>query len=131
MFKQNFYDTIDFLWDNYGFSVTFDTSNNSYIQFVGPSVQGAHNPSFISVEVNSVPIALTQKITVSDLVKAEGQYWSDIIANNSDKIKADGYYVLRISDGAKLQRNMYGDVWQDVDPHDYYYSMDTYKFEGD
>ena len=134
VFKQNFFSTIDNLWSNYGFSVTFDTSNNSYIQFVGPSTQEFHNPSFISVEVNSVPIALTKIITVADLVKEDGQRWSDIIANNSDKIKADddyGEYVVRISDNAKLQRNMYGDVWQDVTTYDNYQSMDTYKFEGD
>ena len=111
VFKQNFYDTIDFLWSNYGFSVTFDTSNNSYIQFVGPSTQEFHNPSFISVEVNSVPIALTKIITVADLVKEDGQSWSVIIANNPGKIKEESYYVVRVSDNAKLQRNMYGDVW--------------------
>ena len=131
VFKQNFFDTIDNLWSSHGFSATFDTSNNSYKQFVGPSVQELHNPSFISVEVNSVPIALTQKITVSDLVKENGQSWSDIITNNSDKIKADGYYVVRKSDNAKLQRNMFGDVWQDVYTNENYQSMDTYKFEGD
>ena len=134
VFKQNVYDAIDDQWSNYGFSVTFDTSNNSYIQFVGKFAQEFHNPSFISVEVNSVPIALTKIITVADLVKEDGQRWSDIIANNSDKIKADddyGEYVVRISDNAKLQRNMYGDVWQDVTTYDGYQSMDTYKFEGD
>ena len=131
VFKQNLYDTIDDQWSKYGFSVTFDTSNNSYIQFVGPSAQEYHNPSFISVEVNSVPIALTKIITVADLVKEDGQSWSDIIANNSDKIKEEDYYVVRISDNAKLQRNMWGDVWQDVETHHNYSSMDTYKFEGD
>ena len=90
------------------------------------------------MEVNSVPIALTeiiiQKITVADLVKEDGDYWSDIIDKNSDKIKVDddyGYYVVRKSDGAKLQRNMYGDVWQDVETYQEYRSDDTYKFEGD
>lgn len=131
VFKQNFFDTIDNQWSNYGFSATFDTSNNSYKQFVGPWVQEPHNPSFISVEVNSVPIALTKIITVADLVKEDGDSWSDIITNNSDKIKADGYYVVRISDNAKLKRNMWGDDWQDVTTFDGYYSMDTYKFEGD
>lgn len=133
VFKQNFFDTIDDNWSSHGFSATFDTSNNSYKQFVGPSVQGNHNPSFISVEVNSVPIALTKIITVADLVKEDGDSWSDIIDKNSDKIKADdyGYYVVRISDNAKLQRNMWGDDWQDVSIYDDYHSMDTYKFEGD
>ena len=131
VFKQNFFDTIDDQWSNYGFSATFDTSNNSYKQFVGPWVQELHNPSFISVEVNSVPIALTQIITVSDLVKENGDSWSDIIDKNSDKIKADGDYVVRISDNARLQHNMWGDVWEDVNTDDNYQSMDTYKFEGD
>ena len=132
VFKQNFYATIENLWSIWGFSVTFDTSNNTYIQWVGGS--NHFNPSFISVEVNSVPIALTKIISVADLVKEDGQRWSDIIANNSDKIKADddyGEYVVRISDNAKLQRNMYGDVWQDVMSMENYQSMDTYKFEGD
>ena len=130
VFKQNAYDTIDDLWSKYGFSVTFDTSNNTYSNWVGPLAQEFHNPSFISVEVNSVPIALTQKITVSDLVKAEGQFWSEIINNNSDKIQADGDNVVRVSDGAKLQRDNWG-FWQDVTTYDDYQSMWTYKFEGD
>lgn len=44
---------------------------------------------------------------------------------------AEGGYVVRISDNAKLQHNMYGDVWQDVNTLDDYHSEDTYKFEGD
>ena len=132
VFKQNAYDTIDDLWSKYGFSVTFDTSNNTYSNWVGPLAQEFHNPSFISVEVNSVPIALTQKITVSDLVKAEGQFWSEIINNNSDKIQADGDNVVRVSDGAKLQRDMFGGGdWQYVRTTDDYQTMWTYKFEGD
>lgn len=86
------------------------------------------------MEVNSVPIALTKIITVLDLVKEDGQFWFAIIANNSEKIKADddyGEYVVRISDGAKLQRSMWGDDWQDVRTSDDYQSMFTYKFEGD
>ena len=135
VFKQNFYSDIDQLWDDYGFSVTF-YSDNSYSQWIPDTEYGSknHNPSFISVEVNSVPIALTKKISVADLVKEEGQHWSDIITNNSDKIKVDdvyGYYVVRISDGAKLQRNMGGDMWQDVETYDDYQTMWTYKFEGD
>ncbi len=130
VFKQNLYNPIDEQWSNYGFSATFDTSNNSYIQFVGPWTDSS-NPSFISVEVNSVPIALTKIITVADLVKEDGDFWSDIIDKNSDKIKTDGYYVMRKSDNAKLQHNMWGDDWQDVSIYDDYHSMDTYKFEGD
>ena len=132
VFKQNFFDTIDNQWSNYGFSATFDTSNNSYVQFAGPWVQDLHNPSFISVEVNSVPIALTKKITVSDLVKEEHQSWYDIIANNSDKIMEEyGCYVVRISDNAKLQFNTYGDEWVYVMPMEDYQPGVTYKFEGD
>lgn len=131
VFKQNVYETIDDLWSNYGFSATFDTSNNSYKQFVGPMAQEYHNPSFISVEVNSVPIALTQIITVADLVKEQGQLWSTIIANNSDKIKADGNYVVRISDNAKLLYKAFGDYWQWVYTSDNYQPDVNYKFEGD
>lgn len=134
VFKQNFFGTIDDQWSNYGFSATFDTSNNSYKQFVGPWVQELHNPSFISVEVNSVPIALTKIITVADLVKENDQSWLDIINNNSDKIKADGDYVVRISDNAKLQRDQSGGMcgdWQDVMYYEEYQSEGTYKFEGD
>ena len=131
VFKQNFFSTIDQLWSNYGFSVTFYTSNNTYSNWVGPYTQEFHNPSFISVEVNSVPIALTQKITVSDLVKEQGQSWSDIIANNPDKIKEEGGNVVRISDNAKLQYNLWGDDWMDVIIYDSYQTTGTYKFEGD
>ena len=132
VFKQNFFNPIDNNWSNYGFSVTF-YSDNSYSQWIPDTEYGSknYNPSFISVEVNSVPIALTQKITVSDLVKEERQYWSVIITNNSDKIKADDDYVVRISDNAKLQRNMGGDNWQDVRTFDDYQTNWTYKFEGD
>ncbi len=129
VFKQNFFSTIDNLWSTWGFSVTFDTSNNTYSNWFGGS--NYYNPSFISVEVNSVPIALTQKITVSDLVKEQGQSWSVIIDNNSDKIKEEGGYVVRKSDSAKLQYSMYGDTWQDVYTMDDYQTMGTYKFEGD
>ena len=131
VFKQNVYETIDDQWSNYGFSVTFDTSKNTYSQWVGQYAQVFHNPSFISVEVNSVPIALTQIITVADLVKEAGQSWSDIITNNSDKIKADGDYVVRISDNAKLLYNAFGDYWQWVYTDDKYQPYVTYKFEGD
>ena len=136
VFKQNYFDTIDFQWSSRGFSVTFDTSNDTYIQWVGSWVQAQYNPSFISVEVNGKAIALTQiiiqKITVADLVKVDGQDWSEIINNNSDKIKEDDYgYVVRISDGAKLQRNIMDDMWEYVMSFESYRSDDTYKFEGD
>ena len=129
VFKQNVYETIDDLWSNLGFSATFDTSKNTYSNWVGGS--NYHNPSFISVEVNSVPIALTQIITVADLVKEEGQYWSVIITNNSGKIEADGDYVVRVSDNATLLYNAFGDYWQQVRTDDHYLSSGSYKFEGD
>lgn len=130
VFKQNFWDTIDDRWSMFGFSVTFDTSNNTYSNWVGGS--NYHNPYFISVEVNSVPIALTQKITVSDLVKEQGQYWSEIISNNPGKIQADGDNVVRISDNAKLQQyNSWGDMWDYVMSFESYQPGNTYKFEGD
>ena len=129
VFKQNFFDPIDDQWSIWGFSVTFDTSNNTYSNWVGGS--NYFNPSFISVEVNSVPIALTQIITVADLVKEQDQSWSDIIDNNPGKIQADGYYVVRVSDGAKLQYNPWGDIWQDVYTDEKYQTTGTYKFEGD
>lgn len=128
VFKQNFWDTIDDRWSMFGFSVTFDTSNMTYINWVGGS--NSHNPYFISVEVNGKAIALTQIITVADLVKADGQSWSVIIANNPGKIKEEGGYVVRESDNAKLQHDNWGS-WQDVTTHDDYQSMDTYKFVGD
>ena len=131
VFKQNVFDAIDDQWSKYGFSVTFDTSNNTYSQWVGKDAQDMFNPYFISVEVNSVPIALTQKITVADLVKEQGQFWSEIINNNSGKIKADGDNVERVSDGAKLQYSMGGDDWQYVRTTEDYQTMWTYKFEGD
>jgi len=131
VFKQNVYGTIDDQWSNYGFSATFDTSKNTYSNWVGQLAQEYHNPSFISVEVNSVPIALTQIITVSDLVKAQGQSWSTIIANNSDKIEADGDYVVRKSDNAKLQYKPFSDYWNDVRCDDSYQTTYPYKFEGD
>lgn len=135
VFKQNFFNEIDFLWSSHGFSVTFDTSNNTYFQWVGKDTQDDYNPSFISVEVNGKAIALTEtiipKITVADLDKSDGETWSSIIDHNSDKIKDDGGYVVRISDGAKLQCNEYDDVWVDVMNYDNYHSDDTYKFEGD
>ncbi len=135
VFKQNFFDEIDFQWSTRGFSVTFDTSNDTYIQWVGKDTQDSYNPSFISVEVNGKAIALTetiiQKITVADLVKEDGDSWSDIIDKNSDKIKEEYGYVVRISDNAKLQRNLFDDMWEDVMSSESYRSDDTYKFEGD
>ena len=59
VFKQNFFDPIDNGWDNYGFSVTFDTGNNTCSQWVGANAKNDFNPSFISVEVNGTEISLT------------------------------------------------------------------------
>ena len=59
VFKQNFFDSIDDMWNMYGFSVTFDTSNNTYSQWVGEDAKNQFNPSFISVEVNGTEISLT------------------------------------------------------------------------
>ncbi len=58
VFKQNFYETIDDLWEDYGFSVTFDTSNNTYSEWAGENAKDQFNPSFISVEVNGTTISL-------------------------------------------------------------------------
>lgn len=130
VFKQNFFDPIDDFWSNYGFSVTINTSNDTYSQWVGKDAQDQFNPSFISVEVNGKAIALTKIITVADLVKEDYQSWSNIISNNSDKIEDEGGYVVRILDDAKLQRYK-DDEWQDVRSSETYHSTDTYKFEGD
>ena len=46
-------------------------------------------------------------------------------------IKAEGNRIVRISDNASLQYSMWGDDWQDVNTHDDYQTMWTYKFEGD
>ncbi len=59
VFKQNFMGTIDDLWDDYGFSVTFDTSHNTYSEWAGENTKDQFNPSFISVEVNGTTISLT------------------------------------------------------------------------
>lgn len=52
VFKQNIFETIDDDWNSYGFSATFDESNNAYSQWVGEEAQA----SFISVEVNGKQI---------------------------------------------------------------------------
>ena len=59
VFKQNFFNSIDNMWDMFGFSVTFDTSNNTYSEWIGQNAANS-NPSFISVEVNGTEISLTQ-----------------------------------------------------------------------
>lgn len=63
VFKQNFHETIDNMWEWFGFSVTFNTSNNTYSEWRGEIV--AENeliyPSFISVEVNGTTIDVTHE----------------------------------------------------------------------
>ena len=133
VFKQNFFDPIDDLWDSYGFSVTFDTSNNTYREWIGQNV-AQYAPSFISVEVNGTTISLSKasKITFNELViKEEFRDWDDIVSNNSDKIYIDGTYVKRLSDGAKLLKyTEYGD-WVVVFTSEDYNPNTSYKFEGD
>ncbi len=132
VFKQNDYKPIDNQWDDFGFQVTFDTSNNSYVQWAGSSAKDALSSSFTSVEVNGTVIALAKIITVEDLVLSEGQEWSTIITNNSDKIYAnDDFVVCRLSDNAKLLMKNRED-WEEVNAFYRYESQFvSYKFEGD
>lgn len=137
VFNQNFYRTIDDMWDNFGFSVTFDTSNNTYSEWIGGNVK-KWNPSFISVEVNGTTISLSKseasKITVDELTdKEDGCPWFIIVDNNSDKIYTDfddNGCIKRSSDNAKLLQDN-GGGWSDVHEMDEYDSSITYKFEGD
>jgi hypothetical protein len=57
VFKQSYY-TFDFEWDKVGYSVTFDTSNNTYSEWWGKDAS-EDEYSFISVEVNGTQIAVT------------------------------------------------------------------------
>ena len=59
VFKQNHYNSITQYWDTDGFSVTFDTSNSTYSEWVGGDAKRIYNPSFISVEVNGTTISLS------------------------------------------------------------------------
>lgn len=62
VFKQNSYDTIDNSWGENGFSVTFDTSNNTYSEWIGMYAANDDTTySFISVEVNGTTIAVTRE----------------------------------------------------------------------
>ena len=54
VFKQNFYETINKLWDKVGFAVTFDTSENTYSIWKGSNE--TFNPTLSSVEVNGTKI---------------------------------------------------------------------------
>jgi len=136
VFKQNRYNTIEESWNMAGFSVTIDTSNNTYSEWFGKNTKGNWNPSFISVEVNGKEIELTEaeaKITVDDLDKEDGWPWFMIVESNSDKIYIDyddGGRIKRSSDNAKLLQDN-GGGWTDVTDGDGYDSSITYKFEGD
>lgn len=134
VFKQNFYDTIDENWDTYGFSVIFDTSNNTYIQWAVETPNDIYASYFISVEVNGTTITVDEqsKITVDDLDKEEGQSWSDIISNNSDLIYEDDGIVRRCSDNARLMKDESGEFsWEVVQASEQYSSFNSYKFDGD
>lgn len=56
VFKLNDDESIDCDWHRSGFSVTFDTSNNTYSEWVGEMAADSYHPSFISVEVNGKEI---------------------------------------------------------------------------
>ena len=136
VFKQNEETTIDENWDWCGYSVTFDTSNNTYTQWAAELIQETYSPSFTSVEVNGTTISLSKKaskITVDDLAKEEYQYWNEIAVNNEGKIYIDDFdYVRRCSDDAKLLQH-YPDEeeWSEVNQWNAYYLDNSYKFEGD
>ncbi len=139
VFKQNAYPNIATYWNYYGYSVTFDTSNNTYSQWAGGDAKKEYNPSFISVEVNGTEITVTEtnnKITFEDFTKTEGDIWIDIVENNSDKIymDMDDESIKRLSDDAVLmQKPTWGDDWEPVNIYGGLYdpSMYNYKFEGD
>ena len=59
VFKQNFYETLSKLWNQVGFSVTFDTSENTYSIWKGSNE--TINATLSKVEVNGTQIALTQQ----------------------------------------------------------------------
>lgn len=62
VFKQNIYSNIDVDWDFSGFSVTFDTSNNTYSEWRGLYAANEETPPyFISVEVNGTTIDVTRE----------------------------------------------------------------------
>ena len=59
VFKQNFYETLVKLWNQVGFSVTFDTSENTYSIWKGSNETITGTLS--KVEVNGTQIAVTQQ----------------------------------------------------------------------
>ena len=132
VFKANWQTPITKWWDTDGYSVTFDTSNSTYSEWVG--AYNIDEPSFISVEVNGTTISLSKasKITVDDLVKENYQSWVVIVSNNSDKIYFDDDgYVRRCSDGAMLKQSNDGEFWNGVGDSEYYDPYYSYKFDGD
>ena len=129
VFKQNTYEIIDSWWEYYGFSVTFDTSNNTYSEWRGEDAAKDYNPYFISVEVNGTTISL--KITVANLTGiSDGREWGEIVDDNSDKIYIYGHFIKRLSDRAKLLQYI-GETWVEVTYYERYHSETDYKFEGD
>ncbi len=58
VFKQHYYNSFDEYWDWNGYSVTFDTSNNTYSEWRGGGTTD-YNPYFISVEVDGTKIDVT------------------------------------------------------------------------
>ena len=134
VFKQNHYDKITKYWDTDGYSVTFDTSNSTYSEWVGGDAKSIYNPSFISVKVNGTTISLSKasKITVDDLDKVAYQSWVVIVSNNSGKIYFDDDgYVRRCSDGAMLKQCNDGEYWYGVGDWESYDPYYSYKFDGD
>ena len=132
VFKLNMYEDFNDMWDAYGFSVTFDTGNNTYIQWKGSDVR--KNSSLISVEVNNQPInnSLTErKITVDDLDTEGCEDWEQIVEKNPDLICADDDdFIRRMTDNAKLMASEDGgNSWYEVLWNDSWEPDFTYKFE--
>ena len=127
VFKQNLYETIETYWSEYGYAITFNTSDKSYSEEMGSSVADSY---FIRLEVNGKE-TIAHKITVDDLEKNQGETWEHIAESNNKMIYSDGYTIRRISDNASLIYNYSGDYWSSVRLDDEYDPGTTYKFEGD
>ncbi len=132
IFKQNFYDQIDDLWNYNGYQVTFDKSTNAYEEWKGQLALEQNNPYFISISVDGVDITdqltKTITITVDDLLKEEWQNWDEIVSNNPTLIYVDDEdYVRRKSDNYYLKQDNWG--MQRVTVYDYYDPYSTYVFE--
>ena len=71
IFKQNYFTSIDTRWDEYGFQVTFNTTDNTYNVWKGSSTD-AQNASFTSISVNGTNITsqLTVKVAASKALTA-------------------------------------------------------------